>query len=84
MVDAKASEATRQFTTTTVAFLDPALGDGERGFGAVLVMTVSTAATAVVEIVFEHFLFFVREFLHEVLMFGSIDRIGFHVVHKPR
>ena len=55
-----------------------------RGFATGLVMTVSTAATATVEIVFEHFLFFVRELLQQVSLFGSLDGVGFHVIDKPR
>jgi len=47
-------------------------------------MTVSTAATATVEIVLEHFLFFVRELLQQVLLNGSVDGVGFQVIDKPR
>jgi hypothetical protein len=47
-------------------------------------MTVSTAATATVEIVLEQLLFCVRELLHQVSLFGSLDGVGFHVIDKPR
>jgi hypothetical protein len=63
MVDPKMSQATTQLAASTVAFFDPAFWNGNSRLGAMLVVTVSTAATATVEIVFKEFLLFVREFL---------------------
>jgi hypothetical protein len=47
-------------------------------------MTVSTTATATVEIVFHELLLFIGIFFHQVLMFGAIDGVVFHLLHEPR
>jgi hypothetical protein len=45
---------------------------------------VSTTATATVEIVFHELLLFVGIFFHQVLMFGAIDGVVFHLLYEPR
>ena len=63
MVGPKTSQATTQLAASTVAFFDRTLWNGNSRLGAMFVVTMSTAATATVEIVFKEFLVFVGEFL---------------------
>ena len=51
MVGPKTSQATTQLAASTVAFFDRTLWNGNSRLGAMFVVTMSTAATATVEIV---------------------------------